>query len=109
MAILESAFEQAMTGNAQVVGVVGEAGVGKSRTCDEFARICQARGVNVLRARGVSHGTSVPYLPVRELLRNYFGITDGDAPRQAREKIAGRIVMLESSLEDRHYPALSCR
>ena len=92
MAILEAAFEQAMSGNAQVVGVVGEAGVGKSRICDEFARSCQARGVNVLRARGVSHGTSVPYLPVLELLRNYFGITDVDSPRQAREKIAGRLV-----------------
>jgi class 3 adenylate cyclase/tetratricopeptide (TPR) repeat protein len=99
MAILESAFEQAMSGNAQVVGVVGEAGVGKSRICDEFARSCQARGVNVLRARGVSHGTSAPYLPVLELFRNYFGITDVDPPRHAREKIVGRLVLTDSSLE----------
>ena len=100
MALLESAFEQAMSGNAEVVGVVGEAGVGKSRICDEFARHCQARGANVLRARGVSHGTSVPYLPVLELLRNYFGIIDLDSPRHAREKIAGRLLLLDRSFEE---------
>ena len=99
MRALEDALEQALSRNAQVVGVVGEAGVGKSRICDEFARSCQARGVNVLRARGVSHGTSVPYLPVLELLRNYFGITDADTPRQAREKIAGRLIVTDSALE----------
>ena len=55
--------------------------------------------MNVLRARGVSHGTSAPYLPVLELLRNYFGITDVDLPRQAREKIVGRLVLIDSSLE----------
>ncbi len=99
MDVLGEALEQALRGNAQVVGVVGEAGVGKSRICEEFARASETRGVNVLRARGVSHGTSVPYLPVLELLRNYFGITDVDSPRQAREKIAGRLVVTDRSLE----------
>ena len=58
-AVLDDAFALAAEGHAQVVGVVGEAGVGKSRLCEEFAQSVAARGITVRRATGVSHGRDV--------------------------------------------------
>jgi AAA ATPase domain/Adenylate and Guanylate cyclase catalytic domain len=98
MAALEAALEQAIAGNAQVVGVVAEPGTGKSRLCYEFAERSRARAIPVYEARGVAHGKAVPLLPILESFRNYFGITEQDAPRAARDKIAGRILLLDATL-----------
>jgi len=100
MARLEEALTRAAEGRAQVVGVVGEPGVGKSRLCDEFARSVLARGVTLRRGAGVSHGREVPLLPMLALLRDYFGITDADGPSQARERISDRVLGLGSDLRD---------
>ena len=56
MTILEDALGRANEGHAQVVGIVGDPGVGKSRLCDEFVRTVVARDITVRRAAGVSHG-----------------------------------------------------
>ncbi|MGH8972673.1 MAG: ATP-binding protein [Acidimicrobiia bacterium] len=95
VAALEDALAAAAQGQAQVVGVVGEAGVGKSRLCEEFARLAEARGITVRRASGVSHGREVPLLPVLALLRDYFGVTDADDPAAAREKVTARVLDLD--------------
>jgi class 3 adenylate cyclase/tetratricopeptide (TPR) repeat protein len=100
LAVLESALARALDGQAQVVGVVGEAGVGKSRLCEEFARSASERGVTVRRAAGLSHARAVPLLPILELLRDFFGITETDGARAAREKIAGRLLLLDPSLSE---------
>jgi adenylate cyclase len=100
MAALESALARAEEGQAQVVGIVGEAGVGKSRLCEEFSRRCGARGLDVRRTAGVSHGQSVPLVPVLVMFRDYFGIADADSPQKAREKIAGRLVTLDPALAE---------
>jgi class 3 adenylate cyclase len=97
---LEDALAMAMEGHAQVVGVVGEAGVGKSRLCEEFGRSCGARGITVRRTAGLSHAGDVPLLPVLDLLRDYFEITDTDSRTDAQEKIAGRLLSLDPALED---------
>jgi tetratricopeptide (TPR) repeat protein len=98
MASLEAALERAIQGNGQVVGVVGEAGVGKSRLCYEFTERCRARGLTVTEAHGVAHGKTVPFLGVLEYLRNYFGTTDQDTEQSAREKIAGKLLLLDPEL-----------
>jgi class 3 adenylate cyclase len=100
MAALGSALARAEGGHAQVMGIVGEAGVGKSRLCEEFARLCRARGIDVRQVAGVSHGQAVPLLPILDLLRDYFGIDDADPPQAAREKIAGRLVTLDPAFAD---------
>jgi hypothetical protein len=84
-AALEAALAKAAAGDGQVVGVVGEAGVGKSRLCAEFVQRCRARGIAVHEARCVAHGRMVPYLPVLELLRGYFGIGEHDTAQATRE------------------------
>ncbi len=99
MRALESALENATAGRARIVGVVADAGVGKSRLCSEFLERCRAREITVLEAHCPAHGRSIPLLPVLELLRNYFGISESDAPRAAREKIAGRLLLLDRELE----------
>ncbi len=100
MARLEEALSRAAEGHAQVVGVVGEPGVGKSRLCDEFARSVLARGITVRRAAGVSHGGEVPLLPILALLRDYFGVSEGDSPIQTRERITDRLLALDPGFVD---------
>jgi adenylate cyclase len=95
MARLEEALNRAAEGRAQVVGVVGEAGVGKSRLCEEFVRSVLARGIAVWRTAGVSHGREVPLLPILAYFRDYFGITEAISPSQARERISDRLLGLD--------------
>jgi hypothetical protein len=100
MAALEAALARAIGGNAQVVGVVGEPGLGKSRLCFEFLERCRERGLAIFQAHGVSHGKAIPLLPILELFRNFFAITDQDSDQAAREKIVGRLVPLDESLRE---------
>src|SRR5215470_851031 len=75
---LEMALSWALEGNGQVVGIVGEPGVGKSRLCQEFVEQCQGRGISVYGGHGVSHGKAIPYLPILELFRGFFRIDERD-------------------------------
>src|SRR5213083_932433 len=100
IATLEAALARAATGDAQVVGVVAEAGLGKSRLCYEFVQRCRTRGIPIHEAHGVSHGKMVPYLLVLEFLRGYFGIGEQDTAQVMREKIAGRLLLLDPALAD---------
>src|SRR5438552_5164159 len=70
--ILESAREQAVAGRPQVIGIVGEAGVGKSRLCDMFARRCRAKGIPVYHTSGQAHAKSIPLMPVLQIMLSYF-------------------------------------
>jgi class 3 adenylate cyclase/tetratricopeptide (TPR) repeat protein len=100
MATLDAALERAIQGNGQVVGVVGEAGVGKSRLCFEFAERCRARDLALYEGHAVAHGKAVPFIPMLELFRGYFGITEQDSDEIARDKIAGRSLRLDESLTE---------
>jgi class 3 adenylate cyclase len=100
LAALEEALERTIAGEAQLVAVVGEAGVGKSRLCFEFAQRCRARGVEVWQTHGLLHARAVPFVPVLEILRAYFGIGERDNERAAREKVAGRLLLLDESFRE---------
>ncbi|MGE0067169.1 MAG: adenylate/guanylate cyclase domain-containing protein [Solirubrobacterales bacterium] len=92
------ALERARSGDGSAVGIVAEPGVGKSRLCHEFAERCRAEGLEVFEAQAQSHGTSSPYLPVLQMLRSFFGIGDRDPDQLARERIAGRALLLDPDL-----------
>jgi class 3 adenylate cyclase/tetratricopeptide (TPR) repeat protein len=100
MRLLESTLEQAFSGQGQVIGIVGETGVGKSRLCHEFAERRRAKGIPVYHLAGQAHAKSVPLLPVLQLLRSYFEITERDSDRTARERIAGKLLLLDESFGD---------
>jgi class 3 adenylate cyclase len=99
MDTLRHAAGMAREGRGQIVTVMAEPGVGKSRLYYEFKARSQS-GWMVLEAFSVSHGKASPYLPVIELLYGYFGIDPKDDGRKRREKVNGRIVTLDPALED---------
>jgi len=96
-AALGAALEAAVAGDGQVVGLVGEPGVGKSRLAHEFAEHCLAEGVSVQRARAVAHGREIPLLPVLELMRATLGVDDTDEPEIARARITASLGALDAS------------
>jgi class 3 adenylate cyclase/tetratricopeptide (TPR) repeat protein len=100
MQVLESALAHAREGNAQIVGIVGEAGLGKSRLCFEFLERCRARGLMTYETTGVAHGKAIPFLPILRLFRAFFGITEQDSDATARERIAGRMLLLDERLRE---------
>jgi adenylate cyclase len=91
----ERALAQADEGGGAVIGVVADPGVGKSRLCVEFADRCRAAGTEVFEAQAQSHGRSIPYMPVLQMMRAYYGIDGREPERLAREKIAGRALLLD--------------
>ena len=96
---LQRALEQAKSGHGQIVGVMGEPGLGKSRLFYEF-KLLAVGGCLVLEAYSVSHGKATAYLPVIELLKNYFQIQQGDDERARRQKVIGGVLELDRSLEE---------
>ncbi|MEN8159130.1 MAG: AAA family ATPase, partial [Myxococcota bacterium] len=100
LTLLETTLEQALAGPGRVVGISAQAGTGKSRLCFEFLERCRARGLRVIEARGVAHGRQIPLLPMLEMIRGFFGIQPEDSDRVTREKIAGRVLLLDASLSD---------
>ena len=100
MAALDAALERARSGSGQVVGVVAEAGTGKSRLCAEFIESCRTSGIPVLEGRGVAHGKAIPMLPMLEMWRAFYGIRDSDDPETTRARIAGRLLPMDESFRE---------
>ncbi len=100
MQLLEHALAQVEAGNPQVVGIVGDAGVGKSRLCYEFLERCRARGMMTYETAGVAHGKATPFLPILRLFREFYGIGEQDSDATAREKIAGRLLLLDERFRE---------
>jgi class 3 adenylate cyclase/tetratricopeptide (TPR) repeat protein len=98
--VLASAFESAKQGKGRALGLVADPGVGKSRLCFEFAERCRANDVVVLQGSGVPHGKNIPLLPILEIFRAYFGISERDEPRDAREKVAGRLLLIDDTFRE---------
>jgi class 3 adenylate cyclase/tetratricopeptide (TPR) repeat protein len=96
---MKRALDLAKGGCGQIIAAVGEAGVGKSRLFFEFQAIGHS-GCLVLDTLSVSHGKASAYLPLIDLLKNYFEIVPDDDARRRREKVAGKIMILDRSLED---------
>jgi class 3 adenylate cyclase/tetratricopeptide (TPR) repeat protein len=96
---LRRALQRTGAGHGQVTAIVGAAGVGKSRLVHEFAHSHHLHGWRVLETASASYGRATSYLPVIELLRVYFAIGDGDDLRAIREKVTGRLLTLDRSLE----------
>jgi class 3 adenylate cyclase/tetratricopeptide (TPR) repeat protein len=96
---LRQTLSRAAAGHGQVVAIVGEPGVGKSRLVWEVTHSYRTHGWLVVQAGSVSYGKATPYLPVIDLLKTYFKIEDRDDPRVLREKIMGKLLALDRALE----------
>ena len=105
MAHLIGAMGRARAGHGQLVAVLGEAGVGKSRLCYEFTHSPDAREWVVLETGAVSYGRGTSYSPVIDLLKQYFGIEGRDDHPRVREKVAEKLMALDPALA-RYHAAL---
>jgi hypothetical protein len=105
LAALQQALEQAGAGHGQVVAIVAEAGVGKSRLAYEFVHSHDTQGWSVLESASVSYGKATPYFPVIDLLKRYSHIEDHDDTRTIRAKVTGQVLTLDETLQDT-LPAL---
>ncbi|PKN64264.1 MAG: guanylate cyclase [Deltaproteobacteria bacterium HGW-Deltaproteobacteria-15] len=95
-------FEKVRSGAGQVLGIVGEAGVGKSRLLLEFRGRLPMGEYCYLEGRCIRFGHAMAYLPIREIVRSYFGIVEGEPDGTRTEKIAGGL----SSLDEELRPSL---
>jgi len=96
---LRDAADQAGLSCGQVVAVVGEPGVGKSRLVYEFTHLHGLQGWLVLESASVSYGKAISYLPVIDLLKRYFKIEDRDELREIREMVTAKLLTLDRALE----------
>jgi class 3 adenylate cyclase len=103
---LRQALARVRAGHGQVVAVVGEPGVGKSRLYWEFSQSHRAQGWLILESGSVSYGKATNYLPIIELLRAYFAIEPADTARKVREKVTGKLLSLDRQLEPSVSPIL---
>jgi len=95
--LLRSRLESAMRGRGQIVGVSGEAGIGKSRLIFEFRESLAGKPLMYVEGQCRSYGLTTPYLPVLDVLRALCGITDGDTPGEIADK--ARTSLLEADLD----------
>lgn len=100
LSLLESALQEAEQGKGQIVAVVGNGGIGKSRLCFELAERSRARDITVVSSTGVPYASAVPLYPVLGLLRSYFGLEERDSAAEQRRKIAGTLALIDSDCRD---------
>jgi class 3 adenylate cyclase/tetratricopeptide (TPR) repeat protein len=102
---LDQALQLAGSGHGQVVALVGEAGVGKSRLLYEFILSPRTQGWVALEVASVSYGKATPYFPVVDLLKRYLHIEEGDEAHTVRAKVTEHLLTLDEALQDT-IPAL---
>jgi class 3 adenylate cyclase/tetratricopeptide (TPR) repeat protein len=96
METLHDALDKARSGQGQVVGIVGEAGVGKSRIIFEMRHMFP--DYTYLEGRGLHYGGSMAYLPLLDILRSYFGIKEGEREYLINKKMKEKILLLDERL-----------
>ena len=89
--LLARGLERATEGDGCAIGLVAEAGVGKSRLCYEFAERCRAADVRVLEGRALAHSRAMPFEPVVDIMKAFFEIAPDDPASRAREKITAAL------------------
>ena len=99
METLKEAYERARSGSGQVVGIVGEAGVGKSRLLIELRNMLPEKAYTYLEGQCLHYGGSMAYLPLIDILKSLFEIKEGDREYIIKKKIADKIFHLDERLK----------
>jgi predicted ATPase len=98
LAALHQAMERAIAGHGQVVAVIGEPAIGKTRLFHEFTQASHTQGWLLLESSSTSYGKATPYLPLIDLLKAYFQLENRDDERRIREKLTKRLLALDAAL-----------
>jgi class 3 adenylate cyclase/tetratricopeptide (TPR) repeat protein len=94
-------------GPSQIIAIVGEAGIGKSRLVYEFYRAIAGKNVLALDGGAAPYGSGAGYRPGVHILRQFFGIAENDDAKTKQEKVAGKIVALNGATTAAVFPLLS--
>src|SRR5215470_4680621 len=105
--VFSKLVEEAASGKGQILAMVGEPGLGKSRLVHEFTRHQLRPGWLVLEGASVSYGKATPYFPLIEMLRHYFQIADGEGIEGIQDRVVMHILELNPLLKDVIPPILS--
>jgi class 3 adenylate cyclase/tetratricopeptide (TPR) repeat protein len=98
MSQLRQALERTQEGHGQILCLLGEAGVGKSRLIQEFIQSGHTANWRILEAHAVSYGAAISYLPMTEFLKGYFQLATSDEPSAIREKMTSKLLSLDEEL-----------
>ncbi|MCP4668030.1 MAG: AAA family ATPase, partial [Deltaproteobacteria bacterium] len=96
---IKEAFDRARSGQGQVVGIVGEAGVGKSRLLFELINELPKGEFTYLEGHCLHYGSAMPYLPILDIFRSYIGVKEGEQEHVIRQKMKERILGLDENLK----------
>ncbi len=96
---IRRALALAHDSHGQLVALVGEPGVGKSRLVYEFTHSHRTQDWLILEAGSVSYGKATSYLPVIDLLKACFKVHERETHREIREKVTGKLLTLDESLK----------
>ncbi len=99
LGVLHDCLSRVKAGRSQAVGIVGEAGVGRSRLLYEFRKSLEDERITWLEGHCVAYGQTTPYLPILEILRANFQIEEGDNSLQIEEKLRRGVHGLDPGLE----------
>jgi class 3 adenylate cyclase len=96
---LSNALKRAADGHGEIVALVGDAGMGKSRLVWEFTHSHRVQGWSILESASVSYGRATAYKPLIDLLHVYMQIEGADDARRIREKVTGKLLTLDRTFE----------
>jgi DNA-binding winged helix-turn-helix (wHTH) protein/tetratricopeptide (TPR) repeat protein len=99
LAMLGERQRRVEAGQGQLVGMIGEPGVGKSRLCSEFICSDLVQSWVVLETQATAYGQATPYRPIIDLLKGYFRLDDRDAPPIIRDKVAAKLQDRDDTLK----------
>jgi len=95
---LMQCFEEVQEGAGQVVGIVGEPGMGKSRLVLEFREALTSNEYTYLEGNCIHYGEAIAYLPVLGILRNFFDISEGEEETISKDKLEYKLSYLNGQL-----------
>jgi class 3 adenylate cyclase len=102
---LKAAYEKIRSGAGQVIGLVGEAGVGKSRLLLELKNMLPKGEYTYIEGRCLQYGGNMLYLPILDIIRSYFGIEEGDRELIIKKKLLETLLQLDEKFKS-HMPPL---
>ena len=77
---MQASLAQVAQGQGQIIGIIGEPGMGKSRLLAEFRQSLAGQAVTYYAAHCLPYGQATPYLPVRDVVQQHCGLRATDPP-----------------------------
>ncbi len=100
LGLIKDSFENVKKGHGQILCIIGEAGLGKSRLVHEFKTTLRDDDVSYLEGNCISYGKSFSYLPMIEILKNSFDIDDRDDDDLIKAKVEIAVNRIDGKLTD---------